>query len=264
MLSVGAVRPLAAVAPLGGAGLMDDCQSHVDLNDDVVSVWAWAPTNRPPMCCARLDDFDWVPNYDPDILLSGQDIGVGITDLTRDIQVLPDVIPEMLDERAAVRLPLPVVVETGSPVGYNPDILVSGWDIEVGVLDITPDIRVLLDVFTARFDETAAVPLSSPVVADTRPQVDIRRGTTRAAVVDEITLRVTTVGLSNDESVRQFKLLNSKYDRCFVDESVLVPEMSPIVSVRGTAVPTSLPTISEGFSSAVLAGGGGVFMIQFP
>ena len=27
-----------------------------------------------------------------------------------------------------------------------------------------------------RFDETAAVPLSSPVVADTRPQFDIRRG----------------------------------------------------------------------------------------
>ena len=53
------------------------------------------------------------------------------------------------------------------------------------------------------------------------------------------------------------QLLNSKSDGCFVDESGLVPEMSPIVSVRGTAVPTSLPTISEVFSSAVLAGGGG-------
>ena len=88
VLSVGAVRPLATVAPLGGAGLIDDCQSHVDSNDDVLSVGTWAPMNRPAMCCARLDDFDWVvPDYDPDILLSGRDIGVGVTDLTEDIQV---------------------------------------------------------------------------------------------------------------------------------------------------------------------------------
>ena len=92
----------------------------------------------------------------------------------------------------------------------------------------------------------------------------IRRETAPAAVplVDKMTLRVTTVGLSNDESVRPAELLNSKSDGCFVDENVLVPEMSPIVSVRGTAVPTSLPTISEVFSSAVLAGG--LLMIQFP
>ena len=73
------------------------------------------PQRTDHRCVVRTTDFDWVPDYDPDILLSGQDIGVGITDLTLDIQVLPDFIPEMLDERAAVRLPLPVVVETGSP-----------------------------------------------------------------------------------------------------------------------------------------------------
>ena len=37
---------------------------------------------------------------------------------------------------------------------------------------------------------------------------------------------------------------------------MLDPEMSPIVSVRSTAVPTFLPAISEEFSFAVLAGGG--------
>ena len=95
------------------------------LNDDVVSVGDWAPTIRPAMCCVRLDDFDWVvPDYDPDILLSGRDIGIGITDLTQDIQVLTDVFPAMLDEMAAVSLPLPVVVETGPQVGHDPDILV--------------------------------------------------------------------------------------------------------------------------------------------
>ena len=117
VLSVGAVRPLATVAPLGVAGLIDDFQPHIDLNDDVVSVGAWAPMNRPTICCARLDDFDWeVPDYDPDILLSGRDMEVGVTDVTQDIQVLPDVFPAIFDETAAVSLSSPVVVDTGPQV----------------------------------------------------------------------------------------------------------------------------------------------------
>ena len=90
VLSVGAVRPLATAAPLGGAGLIDDCQSYFDSNEDVLSVGARAPMNRPAMCCVWLDDFDSVvPVYDPDILLSGRDIGVGATDLTM-IHNIPD------------------------------------------------------------------------------------------------------------------------------------------------------------------------------
>ena len=270
VLSVGAVRPLVTVASLGWAGLIDDYQLHFDSNDDVLSVGAWAAMNRPAMCCARLDDFAWVvPDYNPDILLSGRDIGVGVTDLTQDIQVLPDMFPAMFDETAAVPLPLPVVVETGPQVGYDPDILLSGRDIEVGVMDINQDIRVLPDVFPAMFDETAAVPLPLSVVVETGPQVgydpdilvsgqDIEVGvmdiTQDIRVLPDVfpaMLRVTTVGLSNDENDRPAGLLNSESDGCFVDESVLVPEMSPVVSARGTAVPTSLPTMSEVFSSAV-------------
>ena len=70
-----------------------------------------------------------------------------------------------------------------------------------------------------------------------------------------MTLRVATVGLSNDGIDCPTELLNSETDCCFVNDGVLVPEMFPFVSVRGAAVPTSLPTISEVFSSAVLAGG---------
>ena len=44
---------------------------------------------------------------------SGRDIEVGLTELTRDIQVLPDMFPVMFDETAAVPMPLPMVVETG-------------------------------------------------------------------------------------------------------------------------------------------------------
>ena len=60
MLSVGAVRPLETVAPLVGAVLNDARQPYSDSeasDDDVLSVGARAPMNRPAVCCARLDDF---------------------------------------------------------------------------------------------------------------------------------------------------------------------------------------------------------------
>ena len=82
VLSVGAVRPLMTAAPLGGARMRDDCQLQADSEDDVLSVGAGPPMNRPGMCCARLDDFDWVvPPYEPDVVLPGRDMDVGITDV---------------------------------------------------------------------------------------------------------------------------------------------------------------------------------------
>ena len=51
--------------------------------------------------------------------------------------------------------------------------------------------------------------------------------------------------------------LDTKSDNCVVDENMLDTEMSPIVSVRSAAGPAFLPTKSEVFSLAVLAGGGG-------
>ena len=75
VLSVGAVRPLETVAPLGGAVRIDARQPYsysAASDNDVLSLGAWVPMNRTAVCCARLDDFDWVvPNYDPDIVLSG-------------------------------------------------------------------------------------------------------------------------------------------------------------------------------------------------
>ena len=40
----------------------------------------------------------------------------------------------------------------------------------------------------------------------------------------------------------------------FMDDGVGVTQMFPVVSARGAAVPTSLPTMSEVFSSTVLDG----------
>ena len=159
MLSVGAVRPLAPAAPLGGPVSIKDCQLHVDSKDDILSMGASAPLDGPEMRCARLDDFDWVvPHYEPNMLLFGRDMEVGITDIDRDIRVLPDVFPV-----------LPVVVETGPQFDCDMDILLSGRDIEVEITDIGRDIRVLPDVCPVMFDETAAVPLSLPVVVETEP-----------------------------------------------------------------------------------------------
>ena len=49
--------------------------------------------------------------------------------------------------------------------------------------------------------------------------------------------------------------LDSESDGCEMDEIVLVPEVSLIVSMRSAAVPTFLLAMSEVFSLAVLAGG---------
>ena len=205
---VGAVRPLKTVAPLSGAVLDDvrqPCSDSEASDDDVLSVGALVPMNRPAVCCARLDDFDWVvPDCVPDIFWSGWDIEVGLTDLTHVVQVLPDVFP---------------VVSTGA----------------------------------------AAVPMPLPAVAEPVPQVVIRKeaATVVVPLAEEITLRVAMIGLIEEGSDLPANLLDSEPvlpDCCFIDIGVLVPERSPVVSARGAAVPTSLPTISEVFSSAVLAG----------
>ena len=172
VLSIKTIRPLANAAPLGGAGMMDECQQRAAAKEDVLSMGARSPMDLPGMCCVRLDDFDWVvPHYDPDTLLFGWDMEVGVTDISQDIRVLPDAFPVMFDKKAAVPMPLSMVVGTESQVDYDPDTLLSGRDMEVGVPDINQDIRVLPDVFPVMFDEKTAMPMSSPMVVETGPQV---------------------------------------------------------------------------------------------
>ena len=134
---------------------------------------AWARLDGPGMGCAQLDDFDWlVPHYELNMLLPGRDMEVGNTDIGRDVRVLPDVFPVLSEETAAVPMSLPVVVETGPQFDCDTDILLSGRDVEVEITDIGWDIRVLPDVFPVLSEETAAVPMSLPVVVQTGPQFD--------------------------------------------------------------------------------------------
>ena len=92
---------------------------------------------------------------------------------------------------------------------------------------------MLTDVCPMRFEESATVPLSWPVVFDMETQVDVRW---------EATSVVVPFG---DGYGRRAGWLDSKSDWCVMDEIVLDPEMSPIVSVRSVAVPAFLLTKSE-------------------
>ena len=215
MLSVGAVWPPLTVAPLGGAVRNDARQPYSDSevsDDDILSVGARVPMNRTAVCCARLDDFDWlVPDYVPDILLPGRDIEVGVTDLTLDIHVLPDVFPVVSARAAAVLMPL-----------------LAG--------------------------------------AKAVPQFKIRRETIPAVspLAEKMSSCVVTVGLTGDGSDHPAELLDSDQDCCL---NGYWCDCFGVVSGRicgGSAVPTSLPTITEVFSSAVLAGGGGGSLLRQP
>ena len=125
------------------------------------------------MCCAWLDDFDWVvPPYEPDMVLPGREMDVGITDVGRDICVLPDEFPVVVDKMAVEPMSLPVVVETGPQVGCDPDLDLSERNVEVDIVDTRRDIRNLPDVFPVMFDKTAAVPMTLPVGVEMGSQVE--------------------------------------------------------------------------------------------
>ena len=180
---------------------------------------------------------------EPDFYLSEQNVGVDVVDIRRDIQNLPDVFPVMFDKMAAVPMTLPVGVKTGPQVEEDPDVVLTGRDMEVSDMDVGRDIRVLTDVCPMMFDESATEPLSLPVVVNMETQVDVGCEST-LAVVPFV-----------DGWGRPARWLDSESDCCVMDEIVLVPEMSPIVSMRSAAVPKFLPAMSEVSSLAVLAGG---------
>ena len=85
---VGAARHLETVVPLGGA-VLDDirqlCSDSEASDDGLLLVGVLAPMNGTDVCCARLDDFDWVvPNRVPDIFTSDRHMEVYLSDLSHD------------------------------------------------------------------------------------------------------------------------------------------------------------------------------------
>ena len=106
---------------------------------------------------------------------------------------------------------------------------------ELSDKDIGRVICVLTDGCPIMFEESATMPLSLHVVVNAETQVDVRWETTSAVVP------------FGDGCGRPARWFDSESDCCVMDEIVLDPEMSPLVSVRSAAVPTFLPTMSEGY-----------------
>ena len=90
-----AVWPFETNAPLSGAILNNVRQLYSDSDEsdnDVLPVGALIPMDRSGVCCAWLDDFDWVvPACASDLLLSERELAVKVIYLDED--VLPDVFP---------------------------------------------------------------------------------------------------------------------------------------------------------------------------
>ena len=174
-----------------------------------------------------------------------------MADIRRDVQNLPDMFPVRFDKTATVPMTLPVDVEMGPQVDDDlddptsaavpmslpvdeelgpqvdddPDVILTGQEVEVSDTDIGRDIRILTDGCPSMFEESATVPLSLPVVVNTETQVDVSWETTSAVVPFA------------DGCGRPAGWLDSESDCCVMDEIVLDPEMSLIVSVRSAAVP---------------------------
>ena len=77
----------------------------------------------------------------------------------------------MFDKTAAVPMTWPVGVEMGPQVEEDPDVVLTGRDMDT---DVSRDIRVLTDVCPMMFDASATVLLSLPVVVNMETQVDGR------------------------------------------------------------------------------------------
>ena len=164
---------------------------------------------------------------EPDLYLSKRNVEVEVVDIRQDIRNLPDVFAGMFDKTAAVPMTLPVGVKMGPHVEEDPDVVLIGRDMEMGDSYVGRDIRVLTDV--CPMSRCACMWLLI------QKQVDVRWEST-LAVVPFV-----------DGCGRPAGWLDSESDCCVMDEIVLVPKMSPIVSMRSVAVPTFLPAMSEVF-----------------
>ena len=140
-----------------------------------------APADETAVCCARLDDFDWVvPDRFPDMLVSGCATEECLSDLRHDDDILPDVFLVISTGTTAVPVSLPIVdemvssavfVEGAAPVVVSlaeeevfivgmVGLIEAGGELPVDLLDSE---RVSQDCCVV--DVGMVVPEQSPVVS---------------------------------------------------------------------------------------------------
>ena len=115
-----------------------------------------------------------------------------------------------------------------------------------------------------------AVPMPLAVGAETVSPALFKEESAPVVIplAEEGVFHIRMIGLVEAGSDLPVELLHSERvlpDCGFIDVGVLVPEMFPVISARGAAVPMSLPAVTEVFSSAIFAwGGGGSLLMQPP
>ena len=113
VLSVGAVRPLPDAASWDGAEIVDVGQRQADVVDDALFMRAQYLMDGPGMCCARMDDFDWVasPNV-RDLGLAEREVDVGAPDVGRKVSEVAVALPGLTVVTVKVPVIWPVVTRT--------------------------------------------------------------------------------------------------------------------------------------------------------
>ena len=171
-------------------------------------------------------------------------------------------------------LPLPVDKGKVSLVEDGPDVIFSGWKLNVKISDVSRGICVVSDQFPVVVPKKAVEPLVLPVVVMTRSQAGCAAALTLPVDEEQVedgpdmlsgcvmdmgdpgVERSNQVLLEVDGDGCPTRWLETEFDDSVIEKFVLVPEMSPIGSMKSAVVPTFLPALSEVCSLAVLAGGG--------
>ena len=166
-----------------------------------------------------------LPDSDLDVILSGRESTVGMSDVSRDICLEPDLLPVVMSMDGVEPLAVPVVALTRSRV-EGP--LVVGRPVDV---DAISRAAVYPDLLSGRVMKSVDPDVGSgdPMSLESIPDAD---GDACHSVWRELVL---------DDVVRE--------------KFVLVPEVSPAGSMTSASESTFLPALSEVYSPVFLAGG---------
>ena len=169
-----------------------------------------------------------------DIIISGRESTMMISDVSRDICVEPDQLPVVVSKEVVEPLALPVVTLTRSQVGCTPVVAWPANDDMILQVGVDPDL------------------LSGWVMKSVDP--DVESG-------DQVLLKVVP---DVDWDACHTEWREMVVDDMVTEKFVLVPEVFPVGSMMSAAEPTFLPAFSEVYSLVVLAGGGGELLRQTP
>ena len=150
-----------------------------------------------------------------DIIISGRESTVMISDVSRDICVEPDQLPVVVSKEAVEPLALPVVALTRSQVGCTPIVAWPANDDTILQVEVDQDL------------------LSGRVMKSVDPDDESGDQVSLSAVPD----------MDGDACHTEWREM--VVDDMVMEKFVLVPEVCPVGSVTSSAEPTFLPALSE-------------------